>query len=81
MEISDPRRSAADRLVDELVPEELDWERLVRSYPAPALALAAALGFLVGRSHGPAIVAALTAFAGRYATEAVEGVLEMRKRS
>jgi hypothetical protein len=66
MEVA-PRRSrerdAADELIDELVPEGFDWERLVRSYPLPALAVAAAGGFLLGRSRGREIVAALAALA------------------
>lgn len=68
-------RSAPDRLVDELVPESVDWERLVRRYPLPALLLAAAGGFLLGRSRGSEIVAALSAFAGRRVTESVNALL------
>lgn len=76
MNRSEPRdRTGADRLVDELLPAELDWEHLVRSYPVPALTVAAGLGFLLGRHHGPVILGALSAFAGRYATRAVDEVL------
>ena len=57
------RDSMVDELIDELVPEELDWERLVVNYPWPALALAALGGFFLGRRHGREIVAAVSTFA------------------
>jgi hypothetical protein len=50
-------------LVDELMPEGFDWERLVREYPIPALLLAAVGGFFLGRQRGPQILAALSGFA------------------
>ncbi|HYX23428.1 MAG TPA: hypothetical protein VFC23_04685 [Thermoanaerobaculia bacterium] len=57
------RDSVVDELVDELLPEELDWERLVVNYPLPALALAALGGFFLGRRHGREILAAVSTFA------------------
>ena len=53
-----------DELVDELIPEEIEWERLVRTYPTPALVIAAAAGFWLGFRKGSAVLAAL----GGYAT-------------
>jgi outer membrane lipoprotein SlyB len=53
----------------------VDWERLVRRYPIPALLAAAVGGFLLGRSRGPAIVAALGAFAGRRVAASVDELL------
>ncbi|HLX07893.1 MAG TPA: hypothetical protein VKY89_08525 [Thermoanaerobaculia bacterium] len=50
-------------LLDSVLPEGLDWEHLVRSYPAPALAVAALGGFLVGRAYGPEIIEAVSSFA------------------
>jgi hypothetical protein len=74
MSASGPRSaSAADQLVSDLLPENLDWERLVRSYPLPALGLAALGGYWLGRTRGSAVVAALGAFA---AAAAVRGVNE-----
>jgi hypothetical protein len=58
-----PRPSTADDLLDEILPEGLEWDRLVRSYPIPAVLLAALGGFLLGRSHGPAILAAVSGYA------------------
>ena len=55
--------SFLEEILDELVPEELDWERLVRRYPVPALLLAAAGGFWLGRNHGPGILSAASGYA------------------
>ena len=55
--------SPANDLLDELLPEELDWQRLVRTYPIPAVLLAAAGGFVLGRSRGALILSALSGFA------------------
>lgn len=51
-----------EEILDEILPEDLEWERLVRTYPVPALAVAAAGGFYLGLRHGPVIVAALSSF-------------------
>lgn len=60
--------SRADAVVDEVLPEEMDWERLVRTYPVPALLLAAAGGFWLGWRRGPDLLKAVAGFA---ATEVV----------
>ena len=70
MEIME-RDSVVDALIDEIVPEGLDWERLVVTYPLPALALAALGGFFLGRRHGAEILAALSTFAAAHVTENV----------
>lgn len=54
---------SADELVDELVPGELEWRRMVRTYPIPALALAAVGGYVLGRRRGKAILIALSTYA------------------
>ncbi|HET9229557.1 MAG TPA: hypothetical protein VFR31_22945 [Thermoanaerobaculia bacterium] len=54
--------SSVEAILDELLPEELEWERLVRSYPVPALALAAVGGFFIGLRHGPEILAAVSGY-------------------
>jgi hypothetical protein len=69
------RPSTIDDLLDEVLPEELEWDRMVRSYPLPALAVAAVGGFLLGLSHGPAIVAAVTGYVSAQVTRNVSQVL------
>ena len=67
--------SSADQVVDELLPDELDWTDLVRRYPKSALALAALGGFMLGRRRGPEIVEALSEFAANRVTEGVNQYL------
>jgi hypothetical protein len=62
---------SADRVVDEILPEELDWSDLVVRYPKTSLAVAAVGGFLLGRSRGREMVVTIAAFA---ADRVVEGV-------
>jgi hypothetical protein len=57
------QESTTDALVSELMPEGLDWERLVQTYPLPALALAALGGFYLGFRHGPEILTAVSGYA------------------
>lgn len=54
--------SGVEEILDEILPESLEWERLVRSYPVPAIALAAAGGFYLGLRHGTAILAAVSSY-------------------
>lgn len=53
----------ADQLLDELLPEELEWRRVVVDYPIASLTVAAVGGYVLGRASGSSIVAALGAFA------------------
>ncbi|HVG10636.1 MAG TPA: hypothetical protein VNM67_23235 [Thermoanaerobaculia bacterium] len=53
---------SVEAILDELLPEELEWERLVRTYPVPAVALAAIGGFVIGLRHGPEILTAVSGF-------------------
>jgi hypothetical protein len=57
------RESIVEELIDEIVPEGVDWQRLVMRYPIPSLLVAAVGGFFLGRRHGPEIVGALSTFA------------------
>ena len=60
--VDDPRpeRSVEQRLVDGLLPEEMDWEGIVRAYPLTSVTLAAVAGFFVGSRRGRAIFTAVT---------------------
>lgn len=64
-----------DHLVDEILPEEVDWQRLVRSYPVPALVLAAAAGFFLGMRRGPMVVGAVSGWAAGEMTRRVNEIL------
>lgn len=61
----DGDRAWSEDLLDEVLPPGLEWERLTRAYPLPALVVAAGGGFLIGRSWGRGLVAAVAAWAGR----------------
>jgi hypothetical protein len=61
--MTDRLEANLDEIVDQIVPESLDWERLVRTYPIPAVLLAGVGGFVLGLRHGPAILAAVSSFA------------------
>ncbi len=57
--------SFADGIVDELLPDDLDWRELVVTYPIPALLLSALGGFLLGSRHGDEIRAAFMRYTER----------------
>ena len=61
----------ADSVVDELLPEELDWQHWVRAYPWAALSIAAIGGYLLGRSQGQELVDSIA----NRAAESVSGNL------
>lgn len=61
--------------LDDLLPEGLEWEELVRAYPVPVLALAGLGGYLVGRSHGPALIKAVSSFAAAEVAKNVGAML------
>jgi len=55
--------SFADQLLDELLPEDLEWRQVIRSYPLSALAVAALGGYFIGRRSGRLIVEAFSSTA------------------
>ena len=57
--------SFADGILDDLLPDDLNWRRLVCSYPIPILVLSGLGGFFLGSRHGREILSALTSFATR----------------
>lgn len=63
--------SLADEILDEIVPEEIDWRQLVWSYPKSALALAALGGFIVGRNRGRKLLTAAAEYVNDSVTESV----------
>lgn len=75
VEDSEHKPSTIDNLLDEILPEELEWERLVRSYPLPSVALAAFGGLLLGLSHGSAIASAVSGYLAAQVSRNVSQVL------
>jgi hypothetical protein len=67
--------SIVEEIIDEIVPEELDWERLVRTYPLPAVALVALGGFFLGFRHGPEILQAVSGFAAAEVSKNVSQII------
>lgn len=61
--------SLADEILDEILPEEIDWRQLVCSYPKSTLALAALGGFLLGRSRGRRLVRDAAEYVGDTVTD------------
>jgi hypothetical protein len=72
------RESFVEELIGELVPEGLDWQRLVVRYPIPALLLAAAGGFYVGRKHGPEILKAVSGIAAAEVSRHVSHLVDFQ---
>ena len=55
------QRLNADYLLDKVIPDEIDWRDMVRRHPFVTVGAAAAVGFLLGRAKGAAIVAGISA--------------------
>jgi hypothetical protein len=75
MELQEPE-SMVEELIDELVPEGLDWQRLVVRYPLSSLLVAVVGGFYVGRKHGPEILKALSGIAAAEVSRHVGHLLD-----
>lgn len=66
-----PTRSFSRFFLNGLLPEELEWERLVRTYPLASLAIAAVGGYFLGRRSGAVIIEAVS----QTASERVRGLV------
>lgn len=75
MSVVTPSEGTARDLVGEVMPEEFEWERLVREYPIPAVLFAVLGGFVLARSRGPAVLAALGSFAGAKVSQEIDRVI------
>ena len=69
-------RSYADEFVDELLPTDFEWRRMVRSYPLTSTAVAFAGGFLIGRQRGMGLLAGLASFVVNEVSENVQNLFE-----
>ncbi len=63
LELEDEPKSLADELIDDLLPPDVDWRRIVRRHPLPSLLLVGLGGYLLGRTQGRALLGALSAAA------------------
>lgn len=70
------QRLDADFLLDRVIPGEIDWRDLVRRHPLLSVGVAAAVGFLIGRSKGSAIVAGASAAVTSAVMRQLSGVLD-----
>jgi len=68
--------SFADELIDDLLPDQFDWRRVVRRYPIPSLLIAAIGGYLLGRSRGEDLVGALGDAAGDHVSSRLGALAE-----
>lgn len=75
MDDDDARPSTIDDLLDEVLPEDLEWDRMVRTYPLSSLAVAAVGGFVLALSHGPAIVSAVSGYLSAQVSRNVSQIL------
>jgi len=56
-------RTWDERVLDQILPDDLDWRQKVTAYPRAALIVAGTLGFLLGRSRGARVFGALAGVA------------------
>jgi hypothetical protein len=68
----------ADEVMDEVMPSELDWHRLVRRYPIASITIAAIGGYVLGRNRGEEILAALSNHAADLVSGQVNDLLGRR---
>ena len=52
MDDQQSQRTVEQRVLDGLLPEEMDWEQVVRTYPLTSITVAGIAGFLVGSRSG-----------------------------
>lgn len=57
---SEHKRLDADFLLDKVIPDAIDWRDLVRRHPLISIGAVAAVGFVLGRTKGAAIVAGVS---------------------
>jgi hypothetical protein len=75
MEPYDSDSMSADGIVDEMMPNDFDWRRMVRKYPLASLAVAALGGYVLGRSRGEEVLATLSLFAADAVSSQVNDLL------
>ncbi len=66
---------ASDYWVDQLLPEDLEWQSVVRQHPWFALSVAAGVGFLLGSRRGSQLMEDLADMAADGVTQGVNAYL------
>ena len=66
----------AEKLVDDLMPEDIEWRRLVETYPKTAMAAAVAGGIALGRTHGLGLLVTISGFVVGELTRNVQGLMD-----
>ncbi len=72
---TEDRDDADGGLLGNLLPENFDWQELVRAHPIPAVLLAALGGFALGRAKGDWVMKVLSTFAAAQITRQVNQLL------
>ena len=70
------QRTVEQRVLDGLLPDEMDWEEVVRTYPLTSIAVAGIAGFLVGSRSGRAILTAVADSAVHRVTGLVDELVD-----
>ncbi len=71
-------RGFPEEVLDEILPDDFEWEEMVVRYPTASLAVATAVGYFVGRRHGTEIITALSTFLSSRVEGAVDQFLGER---
>lgn len=66
----------AETLVDDLMPDGIEWRRLVKTYPKTAMAAAVAGGIALGRTHGLGLLVSISGFVVGEMTRNVQGLMD-----
>jgi len=68
----------ADDVVDQLVPDGVDWRGWARKHPMLTIGVAATAGFLVARLRGRALVEGVSALAAGQVSDTVQNFVDER---
>lgn len=68
----DVGRAVSAAILDGLLRPAVDWRALVERWPLCSVAAAGLAGFLLGRRHGAAVLAGVSAGVGRHLVERLE---------
>ncbi len=76
MEENTRGRTWTERLLDQVLPEDLDWEDKVLRYPVAALVIATGVGYALGSRHGTRLTSVVSSFAAERVASTIGDVLD-----